>query len=233
MPKRLRRHRRRVVWSPRQPACGAGGGRRPGGGRQRDRRDDRQTQLVLNLVEPQSSGIGGGAFLGPLGCRERAADQAMTAARRRRWRRRKHCFIGDDGEPMGFWDAVVGGRSVGTPGLVRLMAEAHADHETLPWARLFQPAIDLAESGFEVPAPARRHPGRRDPGGAAWNLRATPTTFFPEGRALEAGDPARQPGLRGEPADARGAGALGVLRGDRSPSRSSMRSATPRPIPAC
>ena len=51
---------------------------------------------------------------------------------------------------MGFWDAVVGGRSVGVPGLLRMLELAHRDHGRLPWARLFQPAIGLAERGFAV-----------------------------------------------------------------------------------
>lgn len=145
------------------------------------------TQLVLNLVEPQSSGIGGGAFL----VYWDAGNERLTSYDGREtapMAATEELFIGEDGEPMGFWDAVVGGRSVGTPGLVRLMAEAHADHGTLPWARLFQPAIDLADSGFEV---SPRLAGMLDDETRAERLRtfeATADYFFPEGRALEAGD---------------------------------------------
>src|SRR3546814_17454396 len=51
---------------------------------------------------------------------------------------------------MSFWEAVIGGRSVGVPGLLRMLELAHADHGRLPWARLFEPAIRLAENGFAV-----------------------------------------------------------------------------------
>ncbi len=106
-------------------------------------------QLVLNLVEPQSSGIGGGAFLlhWDAGTRGLVSldgrETAPAAARPER-------FLRPDGEPMEFMDAVVGGRSVGVPGTVRLMEAAHERWGRLPWARLFEPAIRLAEEGFMV-----------------------------------------------------------------------------------
>ncbi|TNC49164.1 gamma-glutamyltransferase [Rubellimicrobium rubrum] len=106
-------------------------------------------QLVLNLVEPQSSGIGGGAFLlhwdadrrdlASLDGRE-TAPAAATPDR----------FIGPDGEPVEFMEAVVGGRSVGVPGTVRLMEEAHRRWGRLRWAQLFEPAIRLSENGFAM-----------------------------------------------------------------------------------
>jgi len=107
------------------------------------------TQLVLGLVEPQSSGIGGGAFavywdnerrtLASYDGRETAPAAAGP-----------DLFLGPDGEPLKFWDAVVGGRSVGTPGLVRMLDLAHKNHGKLEWAELFAPAIELAEQGFAV-----------------------------------------------------------------------------------
>jgi gamma-glutamyltranspeptidase/glutathione hydrolase len=105
--------------------------------------------LVLGLVEPQSSGLGGGAFLLHYEAGRRAVaayDGRETAPRRAGW----DLFLKPDGTPMAFWDAVVGGRSVGTPGLLRMLELAHRDHGRLPWARLFQPAIRLAEDGFAV-----------------------------------------------------------------------------------
>jgi gamma-glutamyltranspeptidase / glutathione hydrolase len=108
------------------------------------------TQLVLNLVEPQSSGIGGGAFLVYWSAKEHRVvtfdgrETAPVAARPDR-------FLGPDGKPLGFYDAVVGGRSVGVPGLLRMLALAHRRYGTLAWASLFAPAIKLAEEGFDVP----------------------------------------------------------------------------------
>lgn len=107
------------------------------------------TQLVLGLVEPQSSGLGGGAFLVYYDAKEdrlttfdgrETAPMAATPT----------LFQDDQGEKLKFWDAVVGGLSVGTPGTVKLMYETHQAHGVLDWAALVQPAIDLAENGFEV-----------------------------------------------------------------------------------
>ena len=107
------------------------------------------TALVLGLVEPQSSGIGGGAFL----LHYAAEDSAVSAYDGRESapaRADEALFLKADGTPMAFWEAVVGGRAVGTPGLLRMLELAHRDHGRLPWADLFQPAIRLAEHGFAV-----------------------------------------------------------------------------------
>jgi gamma-glutamyltranspeptidase/glutathione hydrolase len=104
-------------------------------------------QMVLTLVEPQSSGIGGGAFLLHSNGREVEAfdgrETAPSAVDER-------LFLGADGKPLAFYDAVVGGRSVGVPGTLRMLEAAHRQHGKLPWAALFQPAITLAENGFRV-----------------------------------------------------------------------------------
>jgi gamma-glutamyltranspeptidase/glutathione hydrolase len=104
-------------------------------------------QLVLNLVEPQSSGIGGGAFLLYWdGTRLTSLDGRETAPAAATPDR----FIGPDGKPMAFYDAVVGGRSVGIPGTLRLLETAHKRWGKLPWADVIAPALKLAEDGFTI-----------------------------------------------------------------------------------
>jgi len=105
-------------------------------------------QLVLGLVEPQSSGLGGGSLLLVHDVRAKrlvAYDGRETAPAATRGDR----FL-KDGKPLEFHDAVIGGRSVGVPGTVRLLETAHQRHGRLPWAELFAPAIKLAEDGFAV-----------------------------------------------------------------------------------
>jgi len=106
-------------------------------------------QMVLNLVEPQSSGIGGGAFMlyyGKQGGELLAYDGRETAPAAAS----AEMFLGEDGKPLGFLAAVDGGLSVGTPGLLRMLEAAHRQHGKLPWAALFDPAIKLAEEGFLI-----------------------------------------------------------------------------------
>ena len=105
-------------------------------------------QLVLGLVEPQSSGLGGGAFMLVHDGKSRrlvaydGRETAPAAATPDRFLR--------DGKPMSFFAAVVGGRAVGVPGVVRLLETAHRRHGRLQWSALFAPAIALAENGFAV-----------------------------------------------------------------------------------
>lgn len=106
-------------------------------------------QMVLNLVEPQSSGIGGGAFLlywdaqtetlTAYDGRETAPSAAMPER-----------FLDEDGARLDFGDASTGGLAVGVPGLLRMLEMAHVAHGRLDWAALFDPAIEAAENGFEV-----------------------------------------------------------------------------------
>ncbi len=105
-------------------------------------------QLVLGLVEPQSSGLGGGAFLmhwNKAAKELRAYDGRETAPKTAQPDR----FL-KDGKPMPFATAVHSGLSIGTPGAVRLLETVHRAHGKLPWAHLFEPAIKLAEQGFNV-----------------------------------------------------------------------------------
>ncbi len=106
-------------------------------------------QLVLNLVEPQSSGLGGGAFLVHW---EEAARRVITLDGRETApaAAKPDRFIGKDGKPMRFVEAVVGGRSVGVPGTPRLLEEAHRRWGKLPWPQVLAPAIKLAEDGFAI-----------------------------------------------------------------------------------
>ncbi len=106
-------------------------------------------QMVLSLVEPQSSGIAGGAFLMHFNGKDvEAFDGRETAPASAT----ENMLLESSGKPMAFYAAVVGGRSVGTPGAVRMLEMAHQQYGKLPWAQLFVPAIALAENGFNVSA---------------------------------------------------------------------------------
>lgn len=105
------------------------------------------TQMVLALVEPQSSGLGGGAFLLHFdGSRVQAFDGRETAPAKAS----ESLFLDDSGKPMAFFDAVVGGRSVGVPGVLSMLEQVHTAHGKLPWSTLMAPAITLADKGFPV-----------------------------------------------------------------------------------
>ncbi|MEM9691607.1 MAG: gamma-glutamyltransferase [Myxococcota bacterium] len=105
--------------------------------------------VMLTLVEPQSSGIGGGAFL----LRYDAQAKAVSS-----WDGRETApaaatpdmFLDRAGKPRKFFDAVIGGLSVGVPGQLRMLETIHREHGKLPWAKLFAPAIELAERGFAL-----------------------------------------------------------------------------------
>lgn len=105
--------------------------------------------LTLGLVEPESSGVGGGGLL----VHYRASDRAIEAYDGREWApagARPDMFLQPDGQPMSFEIAQASGLSIGTPSLVAMLAMAHEAHGRLPWARLVQPAIRLAEDGFVI-----------------------------------------------------------------------------------
>lgn len=134
-------------------------------------------QMVLGLVEPQSSGIGGGAFLMHWDGHEVAAwdgrETAPAAAD-------ATMFLGADGRPLPHAQATLGGRAVATPGALKMLEAAHRVHGRLPWARLFEPAIALAERGFALgprlhAALAADKALRRDPLARAYFYRADGT----------------------------------------------------------
>ena len=143
-------------------------------------------QMVLTLVEPQSSGIGGGAFLlHHDGTTVAAYDGRETAPASAD----DKLFLKPDGKPMAFMEAVVGGRSVGVPGVVRMLEMAHQKHGKLPWATLFQPAITLASQGFKVSPRlhtllAAEKDLQKDPTAAAYFYRADGTPH-PVGHVLK------------------------------------------------
>lgn len=147
-------------------------------------------QTVLGLVEPQSSGLGGGAFLvwhdsetGEITTLDGRETAPLEATPR--------LFQDDAGAPLGFFEAVVGGRSVGTPGTPALMAEAHARWGQADWSDLLEPAIVLAEKGFAV-SPRLAMLVAND----AERLAVDPATadyFLPDDVPLAAGDILRNP----------------------------------------
>lgn len=149
-------------------------------------------QAVLTLVEPQSSGIGGGAFLlhwNPAPRELTAWDGRETAPAAAR----SDLFL-RDGRPMEFLDAIIGGRAVGVPGVMRMLAEAHRAHGKLPWAELFAPAIRLAEEGF--PVSARLAQAIAGAGDSLMRDPAARALFFaPDGMPLAEGTLLRNPAL--------------------------------------
>lgn len=109
-------------------------------------------QLVLSLVEPQSSGIGGGAFLMLYDWRQGSAPEIALYEGRETAPAAAgpDLFLDETGKPKTFFAAALGGLPVGVPGVMRMLEMAHRDHGRLPWADLFAPAIELAEAGFEI-----------------------------------------------------------------------------------
>lgn len=148
-------------------------------------------QAMLGLTEPQSSGIGGGAFilywhnqenqLYTIDARETAPLDATEAL-----------FLDEQGNAPRWIDAVVGGRSVGTPGVLRGLELAHQRWGKQPWETLFEDAISLAEQGFEVsPRLAKLVQLEINPG--VKKMPVTKDYFFPGGEPLKAGQWLKNP----------------------------------------
>ena len=143
-------------------------------------------QLVLTLVEPQSSGIGGGAFilhwdkknnnLTTFDGRETAPAKATD-----------RLFLDQKGKKISWIKAVVGGRSVGVPGVLAALKKAHEQYGQLPWARLFDEAIILAEQGFTVSPRLEKLVAMQFNPGIS-QLPAIKKYFFPNNRPIKAGD---------------------------------------------
>ena len=166
-------------------------------------------QMVLTLVEPQSSGIGGGLFLVHWDTRQvQTFDGRETAPAAAT----PDLFI-KDGKPMGFMDGVVGGRSVGTPGVLRALELAHRQHGKLPWKALFQPAIQLAEAGFAI-SPRLATLLRDDSAKTLRNDPAARAYFFEaDGSARQAGMVLRNPELAAVLRDVAERGAVAFYEG--------------------
>lgn len=147
-------------------------------------------QAMLGLVEPQSSGIGGGAFVLYFDAENKqllSFDARETAP----LKASESLFLDEQQQPLAFFDAVVGGRSVGTPGVVKLMEVMHQQYGSLPWPALFSSAIERAEQGFAVsPRLATLVAGDQarlssQPSSAAY--------FYPSGKAITEGDLLKNP----------------------------------------
>ena len=147
-------------------------------------------QAMLSLVEPQSSGLGGGAFMTYFDGKTRKVmvydgrETAPAAATEK-------LFYGDDGKPLGFAAAVLSGRSTGVPGAVKMLSVAHADHGKLAWATLFGDAERTAREGFTVSPRLGRMIAAGFPQNSAPDVRA----YFgkPDATLLTAGDTLKNP----------------------------------------
>ncbi|MDP3906304.1 gamma-glutamyltransferase [Novosphingobium sp.] len=149
------------------------------------------TLLALTVVEPQSSGIGGGGFLihddGKGGVESFDGRETAPAAADGTW-----FYV--DGKPLTVPQAIPGGRSVGVPGNIRMMAEAHRAHGKLPWSALFQPAIRLARDGFTV-TPRLAAFLDRFKASAALTEAGRAIYYQPDGNPIPAGTTLKNPDL--------------------------------------
>ncbi len=147
-------------------------------------------QAMLGLVEPQSSGVGGGGFM----LYYDAATKKITAFDGREAApagATPGMFLGEDGEPLSYRDAVLSGRSTGVPGAIAMLGAAQARHGALPWARLFEPAIRAAEQGITVPLRMARFVNGDFPQSGQPDVRALFSRA--DGSPLQAGDTFRNP----------------------------------------
>jgi len=154
------------------------------------------TMLALTVVEPQSSGIGGGGFLvlDPVGDGHPTTydgrETAPAAATPER-------FLDAEGQPLPFRRAVESGLSVGVPGNIALAAKAHAEHGSLPWAALFEPAITLARDGFTVTPRLRQSLDTNRSTGGGMSAQARTLFYAADGEPVPVGTNVRNLALAG------------------------------------
>lgn len=147
-------------------------------------------QMVLTLVEPQSSGIGGGAFLLMY---DKGQKFAYNGRERAPAGATEDMFFDEDGDLLSFGESVRSGKSVGVPGTVAMLEAAHANHGRLQWADLFKPAITLAEQGFNI---SPRLHGLLDADESLRNDPIAGNLYYDEnGNALPVGRTLRNPAL--------------------------------------
>ena len=168
-------------------------------------------QAVLGLEEPQSSGLGGGAFLVFYDAKTHQTtvyngrEKAPATATEK-------LFFDAQGKPMSFVSAILSGRSTGAPGAVAMLAKAHADHGRRPWASLFGDAERLAEQGFVIPprfgaAINSGYPQTKTPDATAYFTR-------PDGKRYAAGDTLKNPAYAAAVRRIAAHGARGLLAGE-------------------
>ena len=168
-------------------------------------------QAMLGLVEPQSSGLGGGAFMVYLDGRtgrmtvyegREAAPAGATP----------DMFVGDDGKPLSYADAVTGGRSTGTPGAIAMLGLAHEEHGRLPWNTLFESATLAADQGYVVPKRLARFANGDYPQSKLPDARALFTR--PDGTTVQAGDTLSNPAYARTLRTIAGSGSRALLEGE-------------------
>ncbi|MGN3974696.1 gamma-glutamyltransferase [Tsuneonella sp. SYSU-LHT278] len=186
------------------------------------------TMIALTVVEPQSSGIGGGGFLV-----RGAADGTVTTfdGRERAPAGAGHDWFLEDGRVPPFDASVKSGLSVGVPGNIALAAKAHAEHGRLPWAKLFEPAIVLARNGFAI-NPRLVQSLKQTPDRAAWTQTGRALFFGADGQPLPAGTIVRNEELAQTFEAIARAGPDAFYRGPRAEElAATVAAATPRPRP--
>jgi gamma-glutamyltranspeptidase/glutathione hydrolase len=183
-------------------------------------------QAMLGLVEPQSSGLGGGAFLLYYDAKTHqvtAYDGRETAPAGAK----PDMFLGDDGKPLSFFDAVTSGRSTGAPGALAMLGLAHQHHGHLPWQELFGSAEQAATDGFPAPTRMTRFANGDFPQARLADARAL--FSHADGTIVQAGEPFRNPAYAGTLRQVAARGPRALLEGEIAAAIADRTHAEPRP----